>query len=62
MNRCDNCIHNNREKARQMFFINYCTLWNCQTSGTYHCKYRKRKETRLLFFIKKLAKTICLSS
>lgn len=39
-NYCKGCAHNNEEKANQMFYKQYCELFECQMSGS-KCKYRK---------------------
>ncbi len=44
MNICKNCKYNDEQVANRMFFINYCTIKECQTSGKYHCKYKIKRD------------------
>lgn len=42
INRCDNCKYNNTQKAKEMFFKQYCDLKDCVTDGKDKCKYKVR--------------------
>jgi hypothetical protein len=39
-NICKNCKFNDDKVANEMFFTNYCTIKECQTSGEHKCEYK----------------------
>lgn len=43
--RCNNCKFRNDKHAKEMFYADYCDLFECQiTKEKYRfCKYRKKK-------------------
>lgn len=50
-NICKNCKYNDEQTADKMFFTNYCTIKECQTSGKYRCKYKVRREKLNIFAV-----------
>jgi hypothetical protein len=39
---CDGCKYNDKKKAKEMFFTNFCTLWDCQITDRKSCKYHQK--------------------
>lgn len=57
-NICKKCKYNNEQMADRMFFTNYCTMKECQTSGKYRCKYKVSREKLNIFTVINLTKMV----